>query len=121
MKVAELTGESLDWWVAQAEGMLRLIKGTRAEKLGGYSPSTKWTHGGLIIEKAAISIEVSLYDNQTNKKALRWFARIEPPWPADQEDEPRWIMAEGDTPLEAAMRAYVWLKFGDEVPDEVVA
>lgn len=106
MKVAELTGESLDWWVAQAEGMLRLIQGSRTEKLGGYSPSTKWLHGGPIIENMKISLFVHAVKG--------WQARIYPNGvhiPFEGYDH---------SPLVAAMRAYVASKFGDEVPDEVL-
>lgn len=109
MKTSELTGALLDYWVAQAEGMLRMVTGSVEERLGGFSPSTKWAHGGPIIERDCICMVH--YGNV-------WGAHI---WPGSES----WIdtdVYEADgtaaTPLVAAMRAYVASKFGDEVPDD---
>lgn len=103
MKTSELTGALLDYWVAQIEGMLRLVKTDDILfKLGGYSPSTKWTQGGPIIERERMKVE-PLRDG---------------PWTASARTAGFVIVgAIGDTALIAAMRAYVASKFGDEVPD----
>lgn len=117
MKTSELTGALLDYWVAEAEGMLRMAGNTIEDKLGGYSPSTKWAQGGPIIERESISVEVCCYDNESDKNAIEWVAKIEPPMREDDEEPPRWIFSERRTPLAAAMLAYVTGKFGDEVED----
>lgn len=108
MRVAELEGELLDYWVAKAEELV--IDGIR---LGGvvigitpdryvYHPSTNWAHGGPIVERERISIN---YDAS---------GRYSQGWRAFSKNMP--IML-GDTPLIAAMRCYVATKYGDEVPD----
>lgn len=124
MKTSELTGVLLDYWVARAENMLMpkiqdaecLVRG---ESFGYaiYKPSTDWAHGGPIIEREGISVEVSCYDSESEKNAVEWAANIEPPMRENDEEPPRWIFAEGRTPLSAAMRAYVESKLGDEVED----
>lgn len=118
MKVQELTGGLLDYWVAKAQGdrEIRLNDG-RCEarfhpnfEFSPYSPSAAWMHGGPIIERERINI-------------LK-FDHPEQPWVAviHNVDE-HWIDTtwfdedwKGQTPLIAAMRAYVASKFGDEVP-----
>lgn len=119
MKVSELTGAELDYWVAKAEGHteLELVKsGERhfcevvlpgedgEEYWTEYKPSTDWERAGLIIERERISTEPMHHDIEP------WIARIPRP------NFPFKIHVYGPTPLIAAMRAYVALKFGDEVP-----
>lgn len=126
MKTSELKGVALDWAVAKCEGLnlvrdpMGFKRGSEAgfwvwewhsgiqEKVGvGYSPSTDWAQGGLIIERESV--------------ALRKF--IETGWQADT-----WNFKfegqhmHGDTPLEAAMRCYVAKKLGNEIdiPKELV-
>jgi hypothetical protein len=130
MKVSELTGATLDYWAAQAdprcEGLtwerredhwagvcdagvaafiapkgfaqalrLRRQYGNGAEQ---YAPSLLWHQGGSIIEQSRITIRAG---------AGYWAAFIDA---ANQPDE------EGETPLIAAMRAFVASRYGDEVP-----
>lgn len=114
MKVSELTGGELDFWVANAEGKENVelqvaqrstnkICVVRAD--GGrqfdyaYSPSSQWSVGGPIIEREKISLACS-QDGKT------WYALI----PAKTD-------MSGPTALISAMRAYVASKFGDEVED----
>lgn len=124
MKVSELTGTQLDYWVAKAAGIRVAIppiwrdcaepgyartKDIKAFPFGppAYSPSTDWMLGGPIIEREQM--------------------HLIPPEPADQCADPRWLahigrpeaawQGNGPTPLIAAMRAFVALKFGDEVVD----
>jgi hypothetical protein len=69
-----------------------------------YSPSTDWSQGGPIIEREKIR-----FGDDYDPKAMRWvvFAYIGMGKPSY-----------GDSALEAAMRAYLACKFGEEVADE---
>ncbi|WP_153135159.1 phage protein NinX family protein [Paraburkholderia agricolaris] len=119
MKVDALNCSQLDHWVARAEGYshVSLVPHDRCgtwyagESSGGindWTPSTNWGQGGPIIERERIIVKP--YKDGT--------------WGADYEFDPdarggHFYMSskEGDTPLVAAMRAYVAAKFGDELPD----
>ena len=120
MKVAELEGRLLDYWVARAEGysesddsLMMHVDGTcRIAWHEGddpdslYNPSAAWMWGGPIIEREQIYLIRS-------GDATVWLAAANVIWLADHDDfEP------GETALIAAMRAYVASKFGNEVPDE---
>lgn len=123
MKVSELTGAQLDYWVARAEGMICHIEDdendldekhciARSEfrhfKEYVFAPSTDWSHGGPIIERGLINVYWFPHDSQASPGHWEGFIRV-----CDDDGFP------GDTPLVAAMRAYVASAFGDEVPDEV--
>jgi hypothetical protein len=125
MKVSELSGAELDYWVARAEGIAVAIGedtweiqkwGERAVywyggdgeiggtmPIGGWgSPSTNWSDGGPIIERERI--------------------RLEAAWIGELKDEIGWLAErqfEGKTALIAAMRAFVASKFGEEVSDGI--
>lgn len=121
MKVSELTGAELDYWVARAAGLnnakLRRVGPTenggfvyiehvQADGNALYSPSSDWKHGGPIIEREAIEL-------RKHWQQEGWSARID----YDRHGlAPRY--GYGETPLIAAMRAYVASKYGDEVPSE---
>lgn len=109
MKVAELEGTLLDLWVARFEnvGVYADAHGYLWHGNSTYRPSSDWSQGGPIIEHARIQI----VPQQVNH--LRWSAYI------DEGFQPGALPIEqyGETPLQAAMRAYVAAKFGDEVPD----
>ncbi|KVS52233.1 hypothetical protein WK39_26605 [Burkholderia cepacia] len=110
MKVSELKCDQLDYWVGRAE--LEEFKGRRLDaeviaavkaKLGAdlpFWPSRDWRIGGRIIERERISII---------ERGDHWFA------------DARGASEVGSSPLEAAMRAYVASKFGDEVGDGEVS
>ncbi|VWC78801.1 hypothetical protein BLA17378_03770 [Burkholderia aenigmatica] len=115
MKILELSGERLDYWVANILG----LEGVRLEPDhtctyidSRYSvavrvpflPSSDWAHGGPIIEHERIELSIVRVDCAKDQ----WRAISD--WTAG--------VFEADTPLVAAMRAYVASKFGDEVPDE---
>lgn len=107
MKVAELTGAELDYWVAKAEGKDVWISPYRGncytdQDSGKYSPSTDWSQGGPIIQREGIELRKDL--RHINIARIGGF-------------EPDLNMP-GDTPLIAAMRCFVASKFGEEVPDE---
>lgn len=106
--VAELEGALLDAAVAKAEGLSYDIRNTGPACViinMAYSPSSQWDTGGKIIERESI--------------------RLPPPWATHSElwsaaictRSPvcGWVYCEGNTPLIAAMRAYVKIKLGHEV------
>ena len=98
MKVSVLEGSELDYWVARAEGL----------KKGGtnyVAYSTVWNVGGPIIEREGISIEYVWHIDGRTPTRL-WVAEIN-----------GLNAMGGQTPLLAAMRAYVASKFGEEVDD----
>lgn len=118
MKVSELTGALLDYWVAKACGYAPIKNETGHWYVGldsakVYSPSTNWAQGGPIIERERISIAA------IGKTELEWFAEIGGA-ALDTGVEVGYgeFSETGPTPLIAAMRAYVASKYGDEVPDD---
>ena len=103
MKTSELQGPALDWAVTQCEGTRKDID--FAWWTEEYSPSTDWSQGGPIIEREGITVRRytdALWDASMGR--LNY-------------------VADGPTPLIAAMRCYVASKLGDEVevPDEIVS
>lgn len=108
MKVSELTGAQLDYWVAKVEGFMRpRIEGgvCVVDQPDGLpmNPSTDWAHGGPIIERQKIMVTWN---------ADHWISGAN-----DAVDNPKSRIWSGRTALIAAMRAHVASKFGDEVPD----
>jgi len=127
MKTAELTGALLDYWVARAEGLEtpRMATRTGYEQIPGdpvgcrvggglgfaFQPSTNWAQGGPIVEREGIALKLDKYG--------LWHGEI---WRGRIGDADHLFRSEcGKTHLEAAMRAYVSIKFCDTVPDEVAA
>jgi hypothetical protein len=120
MKVAELEGAQLDYWVARAEGVkwpaIHEHKGVPDWcAIGGnpgrrYTPSANWVQGGLIIDRERIATFPA--------GELGWAAFIQGP-NCHYVDTTAYDEMRGPTPLTAAMRAYVASKFGDAVPDQV--
>lgn len=116
MKTSELTGATLDYWVAKAEGDEPVIhsdeKGPWCQRRkvfphGGHSdawfhPSSSWLDAGPIIEREGIDTATVWDGGKRQWRAIADFTVG---------------VFEGPTPLIAAMRAYVASKFGDEVPD----
>ncbi|WP_321905100.1 phage protein NinX family protein [Paraburkholderia tropica] len=123
MKVEELEGEALDYWVAKAlgfahtsaseaafaldgqtdpcvfttsSGKLRLAK---ADSVTAWNPSADWSCGGPIIERERVGIM---------PVGIEWKA-----YAIGDMD----ATAYGVEPLIAAMRAIVASKFGEEVED----
>jgi hypothetical protein len=119
VKVSELSGAVLDYWVALAEswpnlhwsdGSLMTENEWLLNHNVAYGPSQSWACGGPIIEREGIEWERQSSDDGME---IGWTASIQqtaknpmPPW------------AWGETQLVAAMRAYVSSKFGEEVPEE---
>jgi hypothetical protein len=126
MKVRELEGAELDYWVARAQGVpsseVEIDRGgicrvylpdeARIDLLGivgeffpgewdYYQPGVWWHNGGPIIEREKIAIEPG---------GDGWQAAI------GLICDPRNPRFNGPTPLVAAMRAFVAITFGEEVP-----
>lgn len=128
MKTSELIRVELDYWVARAEGyeldphrgghrirnkdreVLAWVGEGRPPFWGLYSPSTNWVQGGLIIDRERMTVGPLMEGGD-------WYGT----WVCTVhgfEDQNGWNQEFGETPLIAAMRAYVASKFGEEVPDE---
>ena len=109
MKVSELEGAELDYWVAKALGWTPDPDMSPESYTEGYwhgtsdfyakyewKPSTNWNQGGPLIEKFYICLDYDFCGT--------WIAAI-----------PEKPNKYGPTPLIAAMRALVASKFGEEV------
>jgi len=103
MKVSDLAGSQLDFWVAKAEG----VEPTVDTQLK-YSPSTDWTVAGPIIDREGIAL------SPMPAKGGTWCA-ISMGRLTTRPSGGTGVWMEGPTPLIAAMRAYVRAKFGPEV------
>jgi hypothetical protein len=129
MKVSELTGDLLDYWVAKAEGhevdppLQPGQEWPSRESFGRkYEPnyiafSTDWAAGGPIIERERIHLFTFKAPTRTTNRGdlgagdepcIGWAAHNEA-WKPDA--------IAGPSPLIAAMRAYVASKYGEEVQD----
>ena len=132
MKTSELTGEALNWAVAQAAIQIggfpvymRFYTDGRPDtphwgESGSsevFRPSTNWAHGGPIIEQEGIE----LLCNLTAAEATR-FESADADWQAfhrsNRSTDKRQFAT---TPLVAAMRCFVASRLGDEVdiPEEL--
>lgn len=106
MKVSELQDAQLDHWVARGKE----LEHQQGEDGHWYyqpghnlpprrwNPTRYWSQGGPLIEQYHIDL------NWDTEGGQEWSASIDPD-----------ILAQGKTVLEAAMRAYVMLMFGEEV------
>lgn len=114
-KTKDLTGPALDWAVAKCEGKNGVLHDDGITRCivvaapsgvykGIWQPTVNWAQGGPIIEREHITL-------RCYTDAL-WDASI------GRLD----YVADGPTPLIAAMRCYVASKLGDtvEVPEELV-
>jgi len=103
VKVNELSGQALDWAVAQCEYFP--VRHGFDDNCPEYS--TNWAQGGPIIEREGIQIQ---------KHRSGWVALPEDAQFSEEEYQ------EGSTILIAAMRCYIVSELGDEVdvPDELL-
>jgi hypothetical protein len=130
MKVAELTGAWLDYWVgiaANKEVQQKYgVKWSRTFKVIPHSrgqtcwqmlshrnmrwkPSTDWYIGGPLIERQRIMLDCwPDTAHPSSEHRVWWHASIN-----GTTD----VFGEGETPLIAAMRCFVKSKFGDDVPE----
>lgn len=115
-KIAELTGVLLDAAVAIACGQepfeqdgAIMFKNPQQWPGGNvvFRPSENWSDAGPIIERERIAVEPKYGFPGT------WCACFDPS--GEYEAEDRIVLCEGESPLIAAMRAYVYSKFGNTV------
>ncbi|MDE1182324.1 phage protein NinX family protein [Paraburkholderia sp.] len=136
MRVAELQGALLDYWIARADGFVDGSTREAADALDGlgaprvfktvngdlrvakkdqirpWQPSADWAQAGPIIERERIEI---VPWNEPPHITEDWRARTFSSIADGMHSSREW---KGSTALVAAMRAYVASKFGEEVPDE---
>jgi hypothetical protein len=119
MRVAELEGALLDYWVARAGNWPRpriddglcwidvpACDGDPAGALdAAFSPSSDWEIAGPIIERERIMVEPPGGVHSTQDE---WASSV-----VSSRGPLQW----GGTPLEASMRAFVAAKFGEDVAD----
>lgn len=105
MKVSELIGYDLDYWVGKAEGLeLFNFNGEKGWRIVGdsnyhYAPSTDWGRAGLIIEREKIQL--------ANHDGL-WVAYI--------SNDQSIYASHGLTALECICRCYISAKYGETTP-----
>lgn len=114
----QLSGAELDYWVARVEGIyggdldIRPFWGCSyydGAGLRSYSPSTHWGLAGEIITREQIS---TVFENIYPDRPWHAFIPV-----ALGKNTPAYG-ARGQTPLEAAMRAYIFKKLGPVVDNE---
>ena len=94
MKVSELEGAELDYWVNETLGFSRV-------NVPSYS--IDWNQAGPIIERETIQLNPG---NAFPNCTVWWAKHPAHGWS---------IISSGKTPLIAAMRAFVTSKFGEEI------
>ncbi len=113
MKSTTLKGALLDYMVLKAEGYAPhkggpywVKDGMPVVKLSEWQPSVNWAQGGPIIERE--NIELLRFQGTRSDGTLGsvWYAGRDLRRPS------------ADTPLIAAMRAYVAAKFGEELSSD---
>jgi hypothetical protein len=136
MKTSELTGATLDWAVAKAEGYFDMAQcegyfdrdmavirdgEVSVHYFPSWKPSKDWARGGPIIEREDINV-----DRLTRSEVTESGSEIyrKDGWTAFTTVSAYWITPirqYGPTPLTAAMRCYVASKLGEEVevPEEL--
>lgn len=120
--VEELTGHELDYYVATCLGrrayinksldycIMEFTEADNATVFRKFSPSTRWAQGGSLIQLNKISIEY--YGMLENGKETDYS------WAAYQgfsQPEVSKTNVFGDSPLVAAMRCIVKLKYGKTI------
>jgi hypothetical protein len=120
VKTSELTGAALDWAVAKCEGKNGVLHGIThciviASASGVYKgtwrPSTDWSQAGPIIERIKGFLLKHWLESNREGQCQAEIHNYDGDW-----------IAFGPTPLVAAMRCYVAIKFGDtvEIPDQLL-
>lgn len=116
MKVSELTGIELDFWVVKAEGFKNVTMDKKSGLLSQNFENTKnqkgfsyphWNFIGPIIERDKIELQP-----RSDKWAFCWYA-----FPDGKEDD-LLIGAKGQTAIEAIKRLIVKNKYGESVNDQ---
>jgi hypothetical protein len=121
IKTSELQGETLDRAVAHcAEWSKKFPIFTDGKPMSKGNYTTDWALGGPIIEREKIGVWWATHyvDEDGVEYGNHWYAEV---GCTDENADSRYCgVADGPTPLIAAMRCYVASKLGDEVevPDE---
>lgn len=117
MKVSELQGARLDYWVGEIEEKNVYVVGeycyvrtytNECVMISFYSPSTDWSQGGPLIQAKRIQ----LHPYESPEMEGYWRGCI------ISESKGIRMYFSASEPLVAAMRCLVASKYGDEVPDE---
>ncbi len=142
VKVADLSGQALDWAVALSIGYSDWDGECFCTDPSGYPtgffmtsfcPSADWSQGGPIIERENITVIRVSNDYIDGEFVPKWFAETDycvghsaVESYEHQQIDPAFIISADDgmygpTPLVAAMRCFVASKLGDEleIPDEL--
>ena len=129
VKTSEAKEQVLGYLVAKCEGLevyfedgLVCLVGQPFDTYWKYwNPTTDWAQGGPIIEREKIGVWWATHyvDEDGVEYGNHWYAEV---GCTDENADSRYCgVADGPTPLIAAMRCYVASKLGDEVevPDEL--
>lgn len=114
MKTFKLTGKALNWAVSKAEEIAWLADPSNTPQPSPDSSySTDWALAGPIIEREGIALAL-LYGST-------WGATTYPISTIGKDHSDSFYQGVGNTPLLAAMRCYVYSRFGDRVslPEEL--
>src|SRR5688500_17161120 len=124
VKIDDLSGCDLDLAVARALGRKDALKSqlsphivlceptpTRAYWIE-YSPTTKWFQGGPIIDSENINIE-SYFNRVTNRR--EYVAYV-----GENKYATTSLLSKGDSHLEASMKVFVKIKFGENIDIEEI-
>lgn len=104
--ISQLEGALLDYWVARAQGWIDKGDGWWGYDAPGtipnleqyaWRPSSNWAQAGEIIDRERIGVIPMEYESGRH-------------WVASRSGIP--YACRGETPIQAAMRLYVGLKFG---------
>ncbi|MFM0660127.1 phage protein NinX family protein [Paraburkholderia sediminicola] len=108
MYVADLKGPWLDYWVARAEGTPDLLMPAQSEPVLKFSSDPALAQP--IIDRERIFVGL-ICDAVLGNQAIASVGEVDGRCLPSSEDS----YCLGDTALEAAMRCYVYRKFGPEV------
>jgi hypothetical protein len=139
VKVSELVGRDLDYWVMRADGAKPIARphhwtcqGTKALVQGDGEDADVWcvscqlpsytehwdSNGLKLIERERIHLMPHRGPPNTDALENWWYAEALGHWFQDVEMAGVPITADGPTLLIAAMRCFVKSRFGEEVPSE---
>ncbi|TAM08309.1 MAG: DUF2591 domain-containing protein [Paraburkholderia sp.] len=119
MNAADLTGMTLDYWVARSlhdfvreiyftdSGTKVAVRGNERGRPwdGRFTPSTSWEAAGVVLERAQ---RFELRERRDGGEAV---------CVAEFEGSHRTVEAQGETVRVALLRAFVKSRFGDTVPE----
>jgi hypothetical protein len=144
MKVSDLEGVRLDYWVARADGYADGTVSEAAEALDGesdprifttsagnlriarkdtvaaWAPSTDWAQGGPLLARMVESGEYCVWEYDGVVTVSNRDPECTPNKRLENGEldwEGESVLGEGPTLLIAAMRAFVSSKYGEEVKD----